>query len=298
MTSRPWPIPESPADGILIHHASDIHIGYRPWSYAESDHMLDDMRRGLIPKFDLSVVTGDIVDGVSATSYGVEDRYAKTWLGQVRLDTPQLLAMGNHDVRNRRVKTRVEWERVYRQKANTYVDIGGYRFISFAVDYHGFNDDWVIPATTWDWIDTTAGAASGPVVLVSHYPPAELGVSAVNYVQPPARLNELVGDRPQIVGFLCGHMHRELNDLTAAQFLIIGGRPIPVLCDISSMLSLTGKTRDQSAQIQSHSAFVTMREDLWEIRYRAHGTHGWSGPSGKRLTSMNLDTAAVTRTMG
>lgn len=297
--TRSWPIPQKPNDGILVHHSSDIHIGYRPWSYSESDHMLDDMRRGLIPDFDLSVVTGDVVDGRSAASYGEEDRYAIGWLDQVRLRNPQLVAIGNHDLRNRTVYTRAVWERIYRRKGNSFVDVGGYRFITFAVDsFTGNSSAWLVPDATWDWVSATAGGTTGPVVLVNHYPPAELGTSAENYLQPPNKLDDLVAGHVNIVGYLCGHMHKELNDLSAAQFLIIGGRSIPVLCDISSMLSLNSKTRDQSAQIQSHSAFVTMRETEWQIRYRAHGTHNWSGPNGNRLTTMNLSSGSVVRSMG
>lgn len=292
MTTRSWPLP--PTDGLLIHHVSDTHFGYRTWSYAESDHMLDDVRKGLVPTPDLFVHTGDITDNGA----GAEDRYAVPWLQQASRFAPSLVAMGNHDIRARAVHTRATWEKTYRRKANSFIDIQGVRFVTFAVDdFTGNSTPWVVPTATWSWLDTVVGAAPGPVVLVDHYPPAELGVAAENYLQPAATLSTFVGDHPAIVGMLCGHMHSDLADPAAAQFLTIGGRQIPVLTDISSMLSLDGHSRDQSAQIQSHSAYVTIREGRWEVRYRAHGTHAWSGPGGNRVTTLDLVAATVTRGM-
>lgn len=289
--TRPWPIP--PADGLLIHHVSDTHFGYRPWSFPEGDHMLDDIRQGLVPTPDLFVHTGDITDNGAAT----EDRYAIPWLDQAARYAPSLVAMGNHDIRARPVHTRAEWERLYRRKANTFVDVQGVRLVTFAVDdYTGLSTPWVVPAATWTWLDTVVSAASGPVILVNHYPPAELGVPPESYLQPASVLDAFVGDHPAITGMLCGHMHLGLADPLAAAFQAIGGRQVPVLCDISSMLSdITG--RDQSAQIQSTSAYVTVREDRWEVRYRRHGTHAWGGPADQRVTTLDLATGSVTRGM-
>lgn len=295
--TRPWPIP--PSDGLLIHHVSDTHFGYRPWSYGEGDSMQDDLLDNLVPAADVFVHTGDIVDGeADQLSHAREDAYALRWLHRAARGAPSLWAMGNHDVRERRVHTRAEWERIYRRPANTFVDVQGVRLVTFAVDtFTGNSTPWVVPAETWAWLDTVIAAASGPCILVDHYPPAELGVGSANHVQPASSLNDLVSGHPNIMGMLCGHMHSELDDPNAAQFLTIGGRALPVLTDISSMLSLDGRSRDQSAQIQSHSAYVTVLEDRWEVRYRAHGTHAWSGPEGQRVTTLDLASGTVTRSM-
>lgn len=295
MTNRPWPIP-SPTDGLLIHHVSDTHFGYRPgWSYAEGDHMQDDILDNLVPPPHLLVHTGDITDRGAAA----EDAYALRWLHRAARGAPALVAMGNHDIRDRRVHTRETWEKVYRRKANTFVDVQGVRFATFAVDsFTGSAGSWIIPPATWTWLDEVVSAASGPVVLVNHYPPSELIPSdPVNYLQPASVFDTFVGDHPSVIGMLCGHMHLELTNPDAAAFQAIGGRQIPVLCDISSMLSLNGLSRDQSAQLQSLSAYVTIREDRWEVRYRAHGTHAWTGPAGQRVTTLNLVDGSVARAM-
>ncbi|GAB3667038.1 hypothetical protein GCM10027589_32560 [Actinocorallia lasiicapitis] len=291
--TRPWPLP--PSDGLLVQHVSDTHFGYRPWSYAEGDHMAADLEQGLVPVPDAFIHTGDITDNGAAA----EDAYALRWLPRAARGAPDLWAMGNHDVRARKVHTRATWEQVYGRPANAFIDVKGYRFVTFAVDtFTGNRGVWQIPEATWGWLDRVVSAWPGPVVLVNHYPPVELGVAAYNAVQPASRLDEFVAGHRNVVGYLCGHMHKNLDDPAAARFLKLGGRRLPVLCDISSMLSLDGHSRDQSAQVQSHSAFVTLRETRWELRYRAHGTHAWSGPSGHRVTTLDLANATVTRSMG
>lgn len=290
--TRPWPLP--PTDGLLIHHVSDTHFGYRPWSYAEGDHLGDDLLDNLVPVPDVFVHTGDITDhGAPA-----EDAYAARWLHRAARGAPSLWAMGNHDVRDRAVHTRATWESAYRRSANTFVDVDGVRLVTFAVDsFTGDSSPWIVPAATWTWLDGVVSAAPGPVILVDHYPPSELGVGSANYLQPAAVLDTFVGDHPAVIGMLCGHMHLELTDPAAAAFQTIGGRSIPVLCDISSMLSLGALSRDQSAQLQSYSAYVTVRPDRWEVRYRAHGTHAWSGPAGARVTTLDLVAGTVARGM-
>ena len=292
MTSqRPWPL--LPAGALTVHHVSDTHFGYRPWSYAESDHMLADLEQGLIAGVDLMVHTGDITDNGAA----VEDSYARGWLPEAAGAAALLVCMGNHDVRVREpVPSRLAWEDAYDRPANTFVDVQGVRFVSFAADADG-PDGWRPSAATWAWLDGVLAAAPGPVVLADHYPPWELNNWPVNSVQPAGTLAQMVADYPAVAGMMCGHMHWEIDDPRAARFVTIGGRSIPVLTDISSMLSIDGNARDRSAQFQSYSAYVSMWPDRWEVRYRAHGAHAWSGPDGLRVTTLDLASGTVSRSM-
>lgn len=291
--TRPWPL--LPSDGVTLHHISDTHWGYRHWSHAEGDHVLGDLEQGLIGQVAALVHTGDIIDGPNLPT---EDAYAKSWLGTAAAGVPSVWAMGNHDLRTRVPNTRASWEAVYGRSANTFVDVAGYRIITWAVDEHGFNAPWIVPPATWAWLAETIEAASGPVILAQHFPPHELGAtSATNSVMPVETFSTIVGDYPQVVGLLCGHIHTELDDWRAAKFVVMGGRSVPCLSDISTMLSLDGASRDRSAQFQSISAYVTLFEDRWEVRYRLHGTHAWGGPQGQRVTTMDLADGTVTRSM-
>lgn len=292
--TRPWPLISAVGEGVLVHHASDTHFGYRSWSYAEGDHLMRDLHEGLVPRPDLFVHTGDITDHGTDT----EDAYALAWLSEAAQKAPSLWAMGNHDIRDRTDHTRARWEQVYGRSANTFADVKGIRFITFAPDdFTGVSGNWIVPEATWDWVAATATAAAGPVVLVDHYPPNELADSLVNALQPPTSLHTLIGDCPAIVGMLCGHMHKELTDLSAASFTVLGGRSIPVLTDISAMLSLDGLSRDQSGRIQSTTAFVEVTEDVWRVHYRRHGGHAWGGPGDLRVTTLDLVNSTVTRGM-
>jgi hypothetical protein len=286
----------SPSDAVLVNHVSDTHFGYRPWSYAEGDHMLRDYHEGLVPDVDLFLHTGDITDHGTDE----EDDYTLTWLGQAGAKADQSLwAMGNHDIWVRPVHTRATWEARYGRSANTYVDVKGIRFITFAVDSMTMNSQlWAPPESTWSWVDSVTNSFNGPVVITNHYPPQEIGVTDLNALFPPARLNELIGDNPNIIGFMCGHMHLDLGEPRLASFFTLGGRKLPVLTDISAMLSLEGEPgRDESGQVQSTSAYVEITPKVWRVRYRRHGAHAWGGPNDLRVTTMDLSTATVTRSM-
>jgi 3',5'-cyclic-AMP phosphodiesterase len=293
--SRPWPL-VSPGDAVLVNHVSDTHFGYRPWSYAESNSMLDDYAKGLVPPVDLLLHTGDITD------HGTDDEdfFAVNWLSTVGERAAQSLwTMGNHDIWVRPVHTRATWEARYGRSANTFVDVRGIRFVTFAVDSMTMNSQlWAPPESTWDWVDSMTIGFNGPVVIVNHYPPQELGVTDLNALFPPARLNELIGDNPNVIGFMCGHMHLDLSEPRLASFLTLGGRKLPVLCDISSMLSLEGQPgRDQSGRIESISSYVEITPEVWRVHYRRHGGHAWGGPGDLRVTTMDLGHATVSRGM-
>jgi 3',5'-cyclic-AMP phosphodiesterase len=297
--SRPWPL-ISPVHGLLVHHVSDTHFGYRSWSKAEGEHLLRDLNEGLVPIPDILLHTGDLVDGnLSATGACDEDGYALSWLDRATL-TRRLICMGNHDVRDRVLHTRASWEKIFGQKANEYADVKGTRIITFAVDDHpnGTDWNWTVPPATWDWVAAVASAHNGPVILADHYPPMEFGgLLPQDVVLPQAALNELVGDVPNITGMMCGHLHRDIDDLAAAQFVTIGGRKIPLLADISAMLSVNGGSRDQSGKFQSTTAYVEILPEVWRVRYRRHGAHAWGGPFDQRVTTMDLVNGTITRGM-
>jgi Icc protein len=305
VTARPWPIPQAPDDGVLVHHVSDTHFGYRDWSYDEGDHMLRDLQQGLITTVDLFVHTGDHIDGTHGaapgTTVAAQDAYAKPWLAAAAKGAPSLWAVGNHDLRDRGPSfSQSAWATAYGRPGNTFVDVRGWRFVTFCPDAFttGLGGPWTIPNATWDWLDSVCASAPGPVVLAEHYPPWELTTTQDMYLQPPVKLQSLVAAHPNIAGMLTGHMHFDLDSAQMVQMLPIGGRTLPVICDISSMLSLDGASRDQSARIQSTSVYVSMRPGRWEVRYRRHGTRAWGGPSGLRVTTMDLAAGTVTHGMG
>jgi calcineurin-like phosphoesterase family protein len=288
---RPWPIPEP--QGVLIHHVSDPHIGYRKWSYAEMDRMLADMTG--MPPVDVVVVTGDVIDDTSDGSQPLAEQnsYAVPFLANLAGSAPMVVAPGNHDLYD--CVTRSAWETTYGRTANTYVDVGPYRFVTFCPDTFTGDDSWIIPDSTWTWLD---GVCTTPqnVVLCDHYPPYELGMGLANSLQPPANLDALVSGHSNIVGMLAGHMHFPVENAQSTQMLSIGGRMLPVVTDNSSVFT-EPLVRDQLARLQTITTYIDMTPETWQIHYRFHGTRAWSGPSGLRVTTMNLNTGQISHGM-
>lgn len=304
--SAPWPIPpcntlgQLPAGSILIHQVSDTHFGYRQWSFAEGDHMLRDIQQGLIPPVDCFVHTGDIIDDVTefggVSPLSTQDTYAKNWLPAAAKGVPSLWVPGNHDYWDRPSRLRSEWESVYGRSANSYLDVNGWRIIGFAPSVHTSPDNvWAIEADTWSWLDSVCASAPGPIILADHYPPQEL--EGGNYIDPPAALNSLIAKYPAIQGMLTGHEHYDITAGNSVRFLTLGGRPVPVISDVSSLFSQSIASRDQSARVPTISTYVTAMPGRWEIRYRSHGRRGWTGPGGMRVTAMDLTAGTITHSM-
>jgi hypothetical protein len=295
--TRPWPLPSG--KGTTVHHVSDLHVGYRPWAYQETDHMRQDVLDGLIPPVDAFVITGDIVDDATAA----EMAYAKTWMNDVAKNAGSMWVPGNHDLRYP-TTTLANWEASYGRKGNTVLDLPGYRFIGFTAEVNNWkkagdpDTHWNIPAATWDWMDQQIAGTTNPVILCCHYPPWELEPDDDWCIQNKVTLAQFITDHPSIVGMLVGHMHWEITNPKTDSFIQIGNRTsFPVIMGVSAMLSISGLAQDMSARIPSISKYVTFYEDRWEVRYRLHGPHAWGGPNGLRLATMDLSLGSIERSM-
>lgn len=295
--TRPWSLPEPEA--TTIHHVSDLHVGYRPWSYGECDHMRDDILDGLIPEVDAFVLTGDITDDATPT----EEAYAVNWMTDVGMTKPSLWVPGNHDLRDP-VGTRAKWEAHYGRPGNDMVDLPDHRLVSFSADKNTWkkpgdpDSHWDIPAVTWTWMDSVVSGSTNPVVLCCHYPPWELEPDDDWCIQNKVTMAQFISDHPNIVGMLVGHMHWEISNPKSNSFVAIGNRTnFPVIMGVSAMLSISGLVQDQSARLPSISKYVTLYEDRWEVRCRLHGPHAWGGPDGYRVSTMNLATGLISQTM-
>ncbi len=196
---------------MLIAQITDIHLGFEPNNPAEFnrrrlDQTLHRMRE-MRPRPDVLLITGDMADtGDDAVSY----RRLRSVLAD--FPVPVHFCMGNHD-------SRVPFRRYFPEvpEADGFIQYAVEEFPvrllildTLEVGRHGGGFCEVRAA----WLrDRLAEQPDRPTVLVLHHPPIDSGLSWMNE-DPEAewvrRLCGVVEGRANIVGLLCGHLHRPI----------------------------------------------------------------------------------------
>lgn len=277
-----------------VHHVTDTHIGSTSAPESATDDLLADFAAASTGRVDGLVHTGDII----ANAIDGDDAYARRWLEAAALGRRGLWVPGNHDFRNRPNESLVEWEDAYGRPGNVAVDIGSHRFLALSPDrcvFHGGAetgpDPWVIPSKTLDWARRLIRRSRKPIVLVTHFPPRELGAKV--WIEPHERLTELVATHSRVAGWLSGHLHWDITDQRTTSLLVFGDRSnVPVVCGPATRLAV----RDGSVRLRPRSLYVTIRERRWYVRYRLHDDRKWGGPDGYRMTVLDLAKGEVRRT--
>ena len=344
---RDWPLPTNSAmaGNTFVNFVTDTHYAYMPWSDRQLINMAYDVKKGLIPTPDAFLHGGDICDSPGEHGYQPGDStklkdqddfmltYKGGWLNNMNPNNvPSLWCMGNHDVRRRSPSTRAKWEGIYGRSANQVLDLPNMRIVMFAPDSHIYyysdnpkhDTGWNIPDATWDWIDQQIGGTTKPVLLLNHYPPAELAnvndrysafadnpygtlflnkktksggstTSTSNLVNPwvTYKLADIVSSHSNIAGFVCGHMHFLDSDPRMASFQVIGNKTLPVISG-PSPVHQTSNDRKWGHRNITKSLYMNFTPDHWEIRYRYHSAARWDGPDMGRITTMNLSTHEIT----
>jgi hypothetical protein len=207
--------------------------------------------------------------------------------------------------------SRAAWEYVYQRSANSVVDMGESRVITFAPDRHTWDaaekkaTPWTIPPHTLAWIDAQAQQSDRPVILANHYPleqmNLEAGLSAPGAsVEPRSGLDEVIEANPTIAGMLTGHRHLAVSYKRVATVLTVGKRSIIHLCGPSSAFSKYASTvpyADPSAP--QYSLYVSILEPTrWQVRFRTHTPGAWADIDGWRVTELDSAAGTVTHTEG
>ncbi len=196
---------------MLIAQITDIHIGFEPNNPAEFNrkrldqviHVLAQMT----PRPDLLLATGDIVDRGDADSY----RRLKNALSQVPF--PVWPCVGNHDLR---ANFSAYFPEVPTQDGFVQYEIDAPPLRLLVIDTlqegrHGG----AFCERRAGWLRTKlAEKPDQPTVIVMHHPPVESGIDWMNtHSDEPwvARFADVVRGQPQIVGIICGHLHRNIS---------------------------------------------------------------------------------------
>jgi 3',5'-cyclic-AMP phosphodiesterase len=198
---------------MLLAQISDLHVtaaGHRLFDRLDTGAYLAraiDHLKGLRPRPDLVLVTGDLVDGGAVSEY--EHLRARL----AALDLPYRLMPGNHDDRG-------SLRAVFAD--HRYLRAG--TFMNYVVDEFPLRIialDTVVAGETGGllcrerlaWLEARlAEAPAEPTVIAMHHPPFVSGIAEMDAINcaNSAALGAIVARNPQIERILCGHIHRPI----------------------------------------------------------------------------------------
>lgn len=161
----------------------------------------------LVPKPDIAVVTGDLVD------HGEPAEYERLRRLLAPLAMPVFVIPGNHDAR---------------EPLREAFGPGGYLpregFLHYAIEDYPLRLvalDTLVPgrhvgalcAERLGWLDTALAASPRPTMILMHHPPFATGIAYMdNYgLDGAAELAGIVARHGQVERILCGHLHRAID---------------------------------------------------------------------------------------
>jgi hypothetical protein len=311
-TPRPWPFPDL-RNGPTLHHVTDTHFGPRA-SYA---YLADWHRRSETDIAYLRVATnaGHLATGdlINAWFGSASLAQARKQRAQQRRDfqawraaitgadgKPFALATGNHDMSGPEDAdgtwhpiTGDQWAAFYGlPSVNNTWDMGEIRVITLGPEkWESFNRPnpyrkFLLPTGTLDWLDAELSADSRPTFLAAHVPTAQQypdDFLTVNGQNP--RFDDIVGAHGNVVGYLCGHRHNDVDaNPDLATVVTVGGRRIFTVCGPAAggkdRWTGVGPYEDTSRQWVPNancSLYLTLlHDDTLDVRYRDHDARQWT----------------------
>lgn len=195
---------------MLIAQVTDIHLGFEPGNPREFNRQrLDRTLAALValdPLPDLMLATGDLVDR------GDVESYARLREAFAQLPFPVHFAMGNHDVR--RNFAQVFPEAPFSGGFLQYeIETGPLRVLVLDTLEEGRHGGAFCERRA-AWLKQRLDEApERRTLIVQHHPPVEVGIPWMN--TDPAepwvhRLADCLSGRENIVGVICGHIHRAI----------------------------------------------------------------------------------------
>lgn len=205
---------------MLIAQITDTHIGFDPGDVDEFNRQRLDLILGRIDEGpnrpDVLILSGDLADKGDLEAYALLAEI----VGATGL--PLLPCVGNHDVRDifdvhfpgfRDENGFVQYVR----------DVGPLRFVVIDTLEEGRHGGAFCDARA-DWLKARlAEATDRPTYIIMHHPPFDSGIAWMTTDQREpwvATFAEAVAGAEQVLGLICGHLHRSMtaqwNGLTVA----------------------------------------------------------------------------------
>lgn len=198
---------------MLIAQISDTHVtlpgGRTDLLYRTAEHLERAVAHlnALLPRPDVVLVTGDLIEGGEVAEY----ERLRSLLAPLRM--PVYLIPGNHDDR----------ENLSRVFHDEYLPRDG-GFIQYAVEQWPVRLvalDTVVPGESGGrlcdarlgWLDATLSEApSRPTLVLMHHPPFVTGMRKMDEMGLDGidGLAAVIGRHPQVERIVCGHLHRPI----------------------------------------------------------------------------------------
>lgn len=162
----------------------------------------------LVPRPDITVVTGDLVDN------GTLEEYAHLRALLAPLAMPVFVIPGNHDAREP-LRKAFRGEGYFPAGGTLHYLIDGYPLRLIALDtlVDGKNHG-SLNAEQLIWLDATLAAQPDrPTVVVMHHPPFATGITFMDCcgLDNADALAQIIGRHRQVERILCGHLHRAID---------------------------------------------------------------------------------------
>jgi len=196
---------------MLIAQITDIHLGFEPDSPGEFNRQRLDRvvaeLRSMVPQPDMLLATGDLIDRGDRASY---ERLSEALSG---LPFPVHYALGNHDERANfaEVFPEAEFNGGFLQYA---IETPAMRLLVLDTLEEGRHGGAFCEERA-AWLNAQLDAEpERRTLIVQHHPPIEIGIAWMN--TDPAepwtmRLAECLRGRTNVIGLLCGHIHRAVT---------------------------------------------------------------------------------------
>ncbi len=198
---------------MLIAQITDIHLGFEPGNPAEFNRQRLDRNlarlASLDPLPDLLLATGDLIDR------GDRESYARLREAFASCPFPVHMALGNHDLRE---NFAAEFPDPPLADGFLQYVIEGKPLRIVVIDTleegrHGG----AFCAARARWLMAQLDAEPvQPTLIVLHHPPVEVGIAWMNTHPHEAWVGRLAGclrGRRNVIGMVCGHIHRAVTTL-------------------------------------------------------------------------------------
>lgn len=196
---------------MLIAQLTDVHLGFEPDNPSEFNRKrLDQVLRTLAmmtPRPDLIVATGDLVDRGDDISYRrLIDAFSQCPI-------PVWPCPGNHDRRRNFISSFPDLP-LNSAFVQYQIQADGLRLLVLDTLEEGRHGG-AFCQTRADWLAARiAEKPDAPTVIVMHHPPVDVGIDwMTTHPEEPwvARFAESLSGATNIVGILCGHIHRSIS---------------------------------------------------------------------------------------